>query len=304
MRPLAIGLFLGTLEDVPTGKPRAWQAIRSEALLAEELGFDTVWIPDELYWQPDDWPGPRGWWECVAMTGAVAASTSRIGVGTWVLSNLHRNPALSAKIAETLDEISGGRFLFGLGSGHAGKQGKAFGYPLDRTFGRFEEGVQIIVSLLRQGRADFEGEFYSAKDLEQRPRGPRPGTIPLMMGAHGPKMVRLAVQHADIWSGYATESSLPGAFEPLLRDVDAACEEKGRDPSTIGRSIGVFIEPTDDHSAEESGMGVPIAGSVEEIAQTIRAFAAFGVTRLELLPWPPGRASVEALAPVLEALDA
>jgi alkanesulfonate monooxygenase SsuD/methylene tetrahydromethanopterin reductase-like flavin-dependent oxidoreductase (luciferase family) len=303
MRPLEIGLCLSTLEDIPTGKPRPWQAIRSEALLAEELGFDTVWIPDELYWQPDDWPGPRGWWECVAMSAAVAASTSRIGVGTWVLSNLHRNPALSAKIAETLDEISGGRFLFGLGSGHAGKQGEAFGYPLDRTVGRFAEGVEIIVSLLHEGRADFDGEFYRVKDLEQRPRGPRPGTIPLMIGAGGPKMLRLAVQHADIWSWYATESSLPEAFEPLLRDVDTACEEIGRDPSTLGRSIGVFIESTDDHSAEEAGMGVPIAGSVEEMAETIRAFAAIGVTRLELLPWPAGRAAVEALAPVLEALE-
>jgi alkanesulfonate monooxygenase SsuD/methylene tetrahydromethanopterin reductase-like flavin-dependent oxidoreductase (luciferase family) len=304
MRPLAIGLCLSTLEDVPTGRPRAWAEIRSEAILAEELGFDTVWIPDELYWQPDDWPGPRGWWECVAMSGAVAASTSRIAVGTWVLSNLHRNPALSAKIAETLDEISDGRFLFGLGSGHAGKQGEAFGYPLDRTYARFNEGVQIIVSLLREGRADFEGEFHRAKDLEQRPRGPRPGAIPLMIGAGGPKMLRLAAQHADIWSWYATESSLPEAFEPLLRDVDAACEEIGRDPTTLGRSIGVFVEPTDDHSAEATGLGVPITGSADEIVETIRTFAAIGVSRLEIQPWPIGRASVEALGPVLDALDA
>lgn len=89
-----------------------------------------VWVADELLWNFD--AGPRGWWEGVALAGAVAASTSRIGVGTWVLSALHRNPALTANVVETLDEISGGRLLFGLGSGHARAQGEAFGFPLDQ----------------------------------------------------------------------------------------------------------------------------------------------------------------------------
>ena len=129
MRPLKIGYVLPLMEDVETGEPNRWGEIRAQALLAEEIGFDTVRVPDELLWQPKDWPGPRGWWECVAMLGAVAASTSRIRIGSWVLSNLHRKPALTAKIAATVDEISGGRFILGLGAGHAGRQGEAFGYP-------------------------------------------------------------------------------------------------------------------------------------------------------------------------------
>ena len=108
------------------------------------------------------------------MAAAVAAATSRVQVGTWVLSALHRNAGITAKAVETIDEISGGRFVFGLGSGHAGRQAHAFGLPEDHVFGRFEEAVRIIVPLLREGRADFEGTFHAARDLEHRPVGPRP----------------------------------------------------------------------------------------------------------------------------------
>jgi len=304
MRPLKIGLVLPMLETVPTGEKVPWSAIREQALLAEEIGFDTVLIPDELLWRPAEWPGPRGFWECVSMVGAVAAVTSRIEVGTWVLSTLHRNAGLTAKVVETIDEISGGRFLLGLGAGHAGKQGEAFGYPADRTIGRYEEALQIIVPLLREGRADFHGEFHSAADLEQRPRGPRPGGVPIMLGGHGPRTMRLAVEHADIWSAFATESSLPAAFEAVLAGLDAACAAADRDPRSLGRSIGVMVEPIEDHGAEAADLGVPITGTADEIASTFTTFAAMGVTRLELMLWPNTVAAVEAMQSVLAALDA
>jgi alkanesulfonate monooxygenase SsuD/methylene tetrahydromethanopterin reductase-like flavin-dependent oxidoreductase (luciferase family) len=303
VRRTKLGLVLPLLEAPATGHKRDWDSIRRIAQRAEELGFETVWIPDELLWRVDDWPGPRGWWECVAMAGAVAASTSRVEVGTWVLSALHRNPGLTAKIAETLDEISAGRILLGLGSGHAGKQGKAFGYPADHTIGRFEEALQIIVPLLREGRADFAGQYHRAVDLEQRPRGPRTGSIPLMLGGHRERTMGLAVRYADIWSAYATDSSLPETFKPMLSQLDATCAAQGRDPASLGRSIGVFVEPTDDHTAEASGLGIPISGSHEEIANTQQSFGALGVTRLEIMLWPNILAALEAFAPVLPMLD-
>ncbi len=303
MRPLKIGLMLPMLEDVPTGEKVPWSSIREQALLAEEIGFDTVLIPDELLWRPEAWPGPRGFWECVSMTAAVAAATSRIEIGTWVISTLHRNAGLTAKIVETIDEISGGRFLLGLGAGHAGKQGEAFGYPPDHTIGRYEEALHIIVPLLREGRADFHGTFHSAGGLEQRPRGPRPGGVPIMLGGHGPRTMRLAVQHADIWSAYATENSLPGAFEAMLTALDAACAAAGREPGSLGRSIGVWVEPTDDHGAEAADFGVPITGTADEIAGTFTAFADMGATRLEVMLWPNTVAAVEAMRPVLAALE-
>jgi alkanesulfonate monooxygenase SsuD/methylene tetrahydromethanopterin reductase-like flavin-dependent oxidoreductase (luciferase family) len=145
-------------ESFVDGSTARWVEIRDLAVRAEEIGFDTVWVADELLWRPPDGV-THGWWECVAMTGAVAAATTRVKVGTWVLSALHRNPGITARAVETIDEISGGRFVFGLGSGHAGRQAHAFGLPEDRVFGRFEEAVEIIVPLLRQGRADFEGNW-------------------------------------------------------------------------------------------------------------------------------------------------
>jgi alkanesulfonate monooxygenase SsuD/methylene tetrahydromethanopterin reductase-like flavin-dependent oxidoreductase (luciferase family) len=303
VRPVEIGLVLpmGDVFSVDSSAAR-WADIRDLALRAEEIGFDTVWTVDELLWRPPD-GNPQGFWECVAMTGAVAAATSRVKVGTWVTSALHRNPGITAKAVETIDEISGGRFVFGLGSGHAGRQAHAFGLPEDHVHGRFAEAIEIIVPLLRQGRADFEGTFHAARDLEHRPVGPRPGDIPLMIGAKGPKMLRLAARHADIWSWYVQERSDLGEFGPQLAAIEAACLEAGRDPATIGKSAGIAVEPTS-LSGSEAVFGAPVRGSAEEIAESLRAFGAAGFTNLELLVWPTTLAALDALVPVLELLDA
>jgi FMNH2-dependent dimethyl sulfone monooxygenase len=301
MRSLEFGLVLPMGESFVDSSTARWSEVRELAVRAEALGFDTVWIADELLWRAPDGP-TRGWWECVAMTGAVAAATSRIKVGTWVLSALHRNPGITAKAVETIDEISGGRFVFGLGSGHAGRQAHAFGMPEDHVFGRFEEAVEIIVPLLRQGHVDFEGTFHAARDLEHRPLGPRPGRIPIMMGAKGPKMLQLAVRHADIWSWYVEERSDLTEFGPRLATMVAACEAAGRDPATIGRSAGIVVEPTPVTGAADV-LAVPVSGTTEEIADAIRAFGRAGYTQVELLLWPPTLAALEAMAPALELLD-
>jgi alkanesulfonate monooxygenase SsuD/methylene tetrahydromethanopterin reductase-like flavin-dependent oxidoreductase (luciferase family) len=279
-----------------------WPEIRELAIRAEQIGFDTVWVPDELLWRPTD-GRVRGWWECIAMTGAVAAATTRVKVGTWIMSALHRNPGITAKAAETLDEISGGRFVFGLGSGHAGRQAHAFGLPEDHVYARFEEAVEIIVPLLRDGRANFQGTFHAARDLEHRPVGPRPGRIPIMIGAKGPKMLRLAALRADIWSWYVEERSDLDEFGPRLAAIEAACVDAGRDPATIGKSAGIVVEPTALTGAAEL-LAAPVRGSAEEIADGLRTFRAGGFTHVEILLWPRTLGAVEAMARVLELLDA
>jgi alkanesulfonate monooxygenase SsuD/methylene tetrahydromethanopterin reductase-like flavin-dependent oxidoreductase (luciferase family) len=302
MRPFEIGLVLPMGESFVDGSTTRWTDIRGLALRAEEIGFDTVWTADELLWRSPDGK-PQGWWECVAMTGAVAAATSRVKVGTWILSALHRNPGITAKAVETLDEISGGRFVFGLGSGHAGRQAHAFGLPEDHVYGRFEEALEIILPLLRQGRADFEGTFHAARDLQHRPVGPRPGHIPIMIGAKGPKMLRLAALHADTWSWYVEERSDLVEFGPRLEALEAACVEVGRDPATIGKSAGIAVEPTT-FTGAEAVLGTPVRGSAEAIADALREFDGAGFTRIELIVWPPTQAALDALAPVVELLDA
>jgi alkanesulfonate monooxygenase SsuD/methylene tetrahydromethanopterin reductase-like flavin-dependent oxidoreductase (luciferase family) len=302
LRPIEIGLVLPMGDSFVDGSTARWVDIRDLALRAEEVGFDTVWTADELLWRRADGTA-QGWWEGVAMTGAIAAATKRVKIGTWVMSALHRNAAVTAKAVETIDEISGGRFVLGLGAGHAGKQGHAFGLPEDHVYGRFEEALQIIVPLVREGRANFEGTYHAARDLEHRPVGPRPGGIPIMIGAQGPKMLRLAARHADIWSWYVNERSDLVEFGPRLAALEAVCVEVGRDPATIGKSAGIVVEPTSVTGAE-AVFGPPVRGAAEAIADAFRAFATGGYTNLELVVWPPTLAALDALVPVLELLDA
>jgi alkanesulfonate monooxygenase SsuD/methylene tetrahydromethanopterin reductase-like flavin-dependent oxidoreductase (luciferase family) len=272
------------------------------ARLAEELGADTVWLADEILWREPEWPSAVGWWDCLTMAGAVAASTSRVNVGTWVMSSVQHRPGMIVRASESMDEISGGRFVLGLGTGHGGGA-TAFGFPTDRSVARYLESLEILIPLLRgESAISFEGEFHRATDAEVRPRGPRPGRIPLMMGGHSPKTMTAAATHADTWSAYATTSSLPEAFAPMTEQLDRICEGLGRDPSTIGRSVGVFVEPDASGLAEALGLGVAIAGSAGQITDTIAGFADVGVTRVEVHPLPHTLEAVEQLAPVFAAL--
>jgi alkanesulfonate monooxygenase SsuD/methylene tetrahydromethanopterin reductase-like flavin-dependent oxidoreductase (luciferase family) len=303
MRSFEIGVVLGSWRSSTDPTAVRWSEIRDLAVRAEEIGFDTVWSPDELLGRLVK-DGPRyGFWDGVAIPSAMAAATSRIKVGTWVLSALHRNPGISAKAAETIDEISGGRFVLGLGAGHPGSGAHAFGLPEDHIYQRFEEALEIIVPLLRAGRADFDGTYHQARDLEQTPLGPRPDRIPILMAAHGQKGYRHAARLADVWSCYAIESSDINELGPRVAAFEEACVEVGRDPSTIGRSAGVTVAPL--ATAEYAGMfGNAITGPAGRIADSFRSFREAGFTQLEFMLEPQSMAALNAMAPVLELLDA
>ena len=293
-----IGAVIPIIQSGPDRSVPGWSEVRDQARRAEEIGFDTIWTPDELLWQVEDGP-PRGAWDGISMAGAVAAVTSRAKVGTWVMSALHRNPGIIAKTVETLDEISGGRFVFGLGAGHEWPgQARAFGLPEDRIFARFEEALEIIVPLIREGRATFEGTYHAARDLQQEPRGPRAGAIPLMIGGNGPKGQRLAVRYADIYSCYIEESLDEVAAR--LVSLETICAEVGRDPSSIGRSVGAWARPLE----PAGGRPGSLSGSAEEITEAVRALRAAGFNRVELMYLPGTLEALEALAPVVEAIHA
>jgi alkanesulfonate monooxygenase SsuD/methylene tetrahydromethanopterin reductase-like flavin-dependent oxidoreductase (luciferase family) len=300
---VALGLVLLMVERPDDGAKPTWADITAMARRGEELRADTVWVPDEIIWRVTEWPGPRGWWDCLTMAGAIAATTSTVKVGTWVMSALQHNPGMVVRAAESLDEISGGRFVLGLGSGHGG-EAEALGYPGDKTVSRYLEALEIIVPLLRgESAVTFEGQFHHAINAEVRPRGPRPGRIPLMMAGHADRTMTAAARHADIWSAYATSASgsLPEAFVEMTSRLDRICEGIGRDPATIGRSVGVFVEPGSAKSAEATGFGVAITGSGEQIIDAIAGFSGVGVTRVEVIPWPTTLEVVEQLAPVFAA---
>src|SRR5258705_386167 len=156
------------------------------------------------------------------------------------------------------------------------------------------EELEIILPLLRQGRADFEGTFHAARDLTQRPVGPRPDGIPIMIGAKGPKMLHLAARHADIWSWFAEERSDLAELGPRLAALEAACIEVDRDPATIGKSAGIVIEPTSVNGGD--ALGTPIRGPATTIADILRGFAAAGFTNVDAIVSPPTLAAVDAMA--------
>jgi len=302
MRSFQIGVVLASWRSTTDPTYVGWPELRDLALRAEAIGFDTLWTPDELLGRLEK-GGPRyGFWDGIALPAALAAATSRIGIGTWVLASLLRNPGIAAKAAATIDEISGGRFVLGLGAGHAGSGAHAFGLPEDHVYDRFEEALEIVVPMLRTGRADFAGTYHVARDLEQLPPGPRPGGIPILLAGHGPKGYRHAAQLADIWSCYAEQRSDVTELGPRMTAFMAACEEVGRDPKSIGKSAGVVVAPNGPVGAT-GAFGSMIGGSTEQIADAFRSFRDIGFTQLEFMLHPQSAESLEAMGRVLEALD-
>ncbi|MER3485487.1 MAG: LLM class F420-dependent oxidoreductase [Chloroflexota bacterium] len=302
-RPLKIGIMLPESEREMAGETARWKDLLAMARATEELGFDSLLFADHLLMKVPGYE-PQGAWECWSVLAALAACTSRIELGPFVSCTGYRNPALLAKIAETVDEISGGRLVLGLGAGWAEPEYRAFGFPFDHRYSRFEEALHIITSLIRTGKVDFHGEFYSAEACELRPRGPRPGGMPIMIGTfHGEKMMRLTALHADGWNVWAQWTGNRAAGIPALREkMDAICREVGRDPATLERSAAVMVDFPGAYG--RPGQTVPsLTGSPEELAEEFRAYAREGISQLQLYPDPCTVAGIEALAPVLEILD-
>jgi len=282
-----------------------WPEIVAMTRLGEQLGFDSVWVGDHLLYR-DEALGARGPWEAWTTLAGIAASTSRIAIGPLVACTSFHNPAMLAKLAATVDEISGGRLILGLGAGWNETEYDAFGFPFDRRVARFAEAFTIIRSLLRDGRVDFEGEFYSARDCELLPRT-RPGGPPLMVGSIGERMLALTVPYVDAWNAwFSWTGNRPEGVEPLRAKVDAACAEAGRKPGDVARTVAVLVrlpEATGRREDDPAGQVPPLEGTPEAIADGLRAYARQGINHVQLVIDPITEASLEALGPVLENLD-
>ncbi len=276
------------------------------ARLGEQLGFDSVWVGDHLLYR-DEAHGARGPWEAWTTLAGIAASTSRIAIGPLVACTSFHNPAVLAKLAGTVDEISGGRLILGLGAGWNETEYRAYGFPFDRRVARFGEAFTIIRTLLREGRVDFEGEFYSVRDCELVPR-PRPVGPPLMVGSIGERMLAVTMPHVDSWNAwYSWTGNRPEGVVPLREKVDAACATAGRKPSEVERTVAVFVRlpgASGRLEADPQQSVRPLEGSPEVIADGLRAYAREGIGHVQLIIDPINEASLEALGPVLADLDA
>jgi probable F420-dependent oxidoreductase len=301
-----VGLFLPTGELMAGGATAGWSQLLDLARRAEDLGFDSLWIPDHVLLGRGDESDAIGAWECWSLLAALAAATTRVELGPLVSCTPFRNPALLAKMASTVDEISGGRLVLGLGAGWAESEFRAFGVPFDHRVDRFEEAIQIITGLLRNGRVDFSGTFHSAHECELRPPGPRAEGPPIMVGASGPRMLDVTARYADEWN--ADFGSTPESIRSLNAAVDAACKEVGRDPATLARSAALMVDVRGHAAPGENWVadaraGQALSGSTEELAAALRAYAKAGIGHVQVWLDPNTVAGVEAFAPVLALLD-
>lgn len=283
---MQIGVVL-IIEGEAHSTPR-YRDVRARALEAEAQGLDSIWLYDHLLFRNN---GPEvGQWECFTLLAALAEATSRLTLGPLVACSPFRNPALLAKIAVTLDEVSGGRFVLGVGAGWNEPEFRAFGFPFDQRVGRLEEAVQIIGPLLREGRVDFSGRYERAPDCAILPRGPRPNGPPLMVAAFKPRMLRLAARYAD---HLTTTFDLDG--RQRRDEIAAICAEIGRDPATLALSHSLWVAfpdlgPVPEHRRDSS------CSTVDAVVTALERCAALGLDHVmvDVLPHTP--AAQERLA--------
>jgi alkanesulfonate monooxygenase SsuD/methylene tetrahydromethanopterin reductase-like flavin-dependent oxidoreductase (luciferase family) len=314
-RRAKMGMLLPQWEKgMDRGNP-GWSDIKGLAQLAEQMGFDSVWVVDHLlidrgkemaargHEVPEKLAkaDPLGVWECWTLLAAIAAVTERVELGPLVSCNNYRNPALLAKIVETIDEISGGRVVLGIGAGDYPNEHRAFGYGdmWDRRVGRFEEALKIIHGLLHEGKVDFQGEHYQMEMCELRPRGPRPGKIPIMIGspAAKPRMARLTMEYADSWNCWlAFGTSTPEEAAKRMQVIDAACEKHGRDPATLERTLTIGAGVLD----KTIPGAQPVTGEPAQIAETLNEFIDLGFSEIQVYLAPMTPEGFEEFGKVLE----
>jgi alkanesulfonate monooxygenase SsuD/methylene tetrahydromethanopterin reductase-like flavin-dependent oxidoreductase (luciferase family) len=314
-RPLKVGLHLPHWEGGIDGVTPRWADLLALAQQAEAVGFDSLWVADHSWTIENDFyegvdlpvpsevaDAPSGLWEGWTLLTALAVATSQIELGPLVTCTGFRNPALLAKMADTLDEISGGRLILGLGAGDSLFEHRAMGYPTDHLVSRFEEALTIIRRLLRERALDFSGNHYRVDSYELRPAGPRSNGPPILIGtlAHRPRMLRLVAEHADIWNGWiAYGRSNADVIPPLRERVDTACRMHGRDPATLIRSLAIQVA----QPGKEVPGSNPMRGTPEEVAAALRKIALQRITHVQIFLMPTTLATVTDFAKVLELVD-
>lgn len=303
-RPVKLGWVIDTQEGDHEGGIVRWSEVQTMAREAEQGGLDSLWLADHFFYQPPD--GERlGQWEAFTFLAALAAVTSRITLGTLVAATSFRNPALLAKMADSLDEISDGRFILGIGAGWHKPEYDAFGYPFDHLAARFEESLHILVPLLREGSVDFAGHYSSAKNAVLRPRGPSRHGPRLLIAARRPRMLRLVVRYADAWN--TAWHTRPEVVAERWAEMRRVCEEVGRDPATLeltcGVSLHIVLPGEERPTAGAQQTPQQIVGTPAEVAEALRTFVAVGVQRFTALVEPQRRDAPDRLARVAALLD-
>jgi alkanesulfonate monooxygenase SsuD/methylene tetrahydromethanopterin reductase-like flavin-dependent oxidoreductase (luciferase family) len=279
--PLSVGVQLPEVE-----REVRWPELLAMARAAEECGFDSIWVGDHMLYRGDGRP-ERGPWDAWTLLAALAASTERVQLGPLVASTAFHPPGLIARMAATIDELSGGRFVLGLGAGWNETEFRSFGIPFDRLVSRFEESFEIIRRLLAGERVSFEGRFQRVDDAVLMPRLAR--SVPMMIGTSGPRMLQITLPHVATWNAwYSWYGNTAAGFAALGAGVESA----------VRRSACVLVAV--DGGAGERPLEAdapPVAP--EDLAAHLRDLAGAGADEAILVFDPINEASIRAVASAL-----
>jgi len=294
-RPLRVGLQLPEVErDV------RWPEYAAMSRAAENAGFDSIWLGDHLLYRGDG-REERGPWEAWTLLAALAAVTGRVRLGPLVACASFHPPGLLAKMASTVDEVSGGRLVLGLGAGWNETEYRAFGLPYDRRVSRFEEAFAIVRRLLAGERVTLEGRHWQARDAVLLPRPAR--RVPLMVGSNGERMLAITLPHVDAWNTWYLDygNSVEG-FAELNTRISAAAARSGREPGEVERSACVLVE------LDADAVGRPRDADVRPVAAALlpghlRALAEAGADEAILVVRPITVESIRRVGALLRMLE-
>lgn len=264
--------------SIVLGQRASWPELLRRTRLTEELGFDGLFLVDHFYGLKD-LEDPTH--EAYTMLGALAPFTTSLKLGVMVCGNTYRNPAFLLKQAITVDHVSGGRVIFGVGAGWVEREHEAYSFAFPgagERVSRFAEALEIWRQLQTKRRTTFEGDYYQLLDAPFEPKSLQPGGLPVLIGGSGPRMMKLVATYADIWNGIGT----PEEAEAQNRRIDEACRAAGRDPATLRRAVSPSIN---------------LLASPEVFAEGARAYEAAGFDHITF-PWP----RVDEEEPVLRAV--
>ena len=260
------------------GQRASWPEVLARTRETEALGFDGLFLIDHFYGLVDVMDPTH---EAYTMLAALAPFTQSLRLGVLVCGNTYRNPAFLLKQAVTVDHISGGRVDFGVGAGWTEREHEAYGwsYPSARErVDRFAEALEIWDRLQQEERATYEGQHYQIVDAPFEPKPLQQPRMPVLIGGSGPRMLRLAARHADIWNAVGT----PDEGAALNQCLDAACAAEGRDPASLVRTVSPRIN---------------MLASVDAFVDGVAAYRAAGFRDI-YLPWPRTESELPVLRQV------
>ncbi len=293
-RAMTLGVNIPNSERaLYTGTPQ-YADMLAMSQAAAAAGFEVLWFDDHFSFTSET--DLRGAWDAWTLMAAIAAQVPDIHLGPMVACTAYRNPGVIAKMTEMIQDISGGRFILGLGAGWHKPEYDQFGIRYEPRVSQFEEALQIIHGLIRHGEADVRGDYYQANKAVNRPRAKNGHTTPILIGSTGDRMLKSLVRYADAWN---TGGGSTDDLTAKIARVDAACAEVGRDPATLVRTVGITLAG-EGYSGNAADV---VTGGAEGALARLREFESLGFQHVMIRVQPSTPETIAALAPVVNAFS-